>query len=90
MSRAARAHRRAPERAKVQAAARDLARGFVKDAESFRQLMIEGAEAGAAVCDRLRVATLLSALSGKHGPGDVEAPRAQAERLFAQLERRDG
>ena len=81
---------RSRARAETQAAARHLARGFVKDPESFRQLMIEAAEAGAAVCDRLRVATLLSALSGKHGPGDVEAPRAQAERLFAQLERRDG
>ena len=88
MSRAAAA--RSHRRAEVQAAARHLARGFVKDVESFRQLMIEGAEAGAAVCDRLRVATLLSALSGRHGPTDVEAPRAHAERLFAQLERRDG
>lgn len=89
MSRAfAQARRR--DRAELRAAARNLARGFVKDPESFRHLMIEAAEAGAAVCDRLRVATLLSALSGKHGPAEAESPRAHAERLFARLERRDG
>ncbi len=89
MSRAA-VQARSQRRAAVRAAARDLARGFVTDAESFRLLMIEGAEAGVAVCDRLRVATLLAALSGKHGPAEADSARAQAERLFARLEGRDG